>query len=256
MIINVPSAEGLNEIALRLYVSAWSALAKVYEDFAIHYEQNVGWSPDWPGNSWAQEWNDYIEVCQPDMHSICISIQQSNELALKARICGVSPYLLLIRSEARFSQAVKDVDFSTLRTLDAVELPGAVNTLCKDTLSPQFIQSYDRIRSLRNQIAHLGVIGKNFYPLELLQLLVQQYCDIWPSRRWLKDRLDFTSNSRRGFFHDGTNTSASADVMHELPFTFGMLRPAEFKQLLAYPGVHGCTFALYASITRVWTTPT
>lgn len=235
MIVNIPSADSLNEIALRLYVSAWSAIANIYDDFGRHYDSGTAWSPDWPGDLWGQEWSDYIEVCQPDMQSICIIIQQSNELALKARICSVSPYLLLIRSEARFSQTVKNVDFGTLRTLDALELPGAVNTLCQDTLSPQFIQSYDRIRSLRNQIAHLGVTRKTFQPLELLQLLVQQYLQLWPGRLWLKDRLEFTSDSRRGFFHDGSNTSASAEVMQELPFTFGMLRPAEFKQLFGIP---------------------
>ena len=49
-----------------------------------------------------------------------------NELALKAKICAVSPYLLLLRSEPKFSAKVRDIDFSEFRTLDAVDLPPVI----------------------------------------------------------------------------------------------------------------------------------
>lgn len=234
MITNVPSSESLNQIALRLYVSAWEAIVDIYEDFKEHYDPPEPWSPKWPAHA-GQNWREYIDYCQADMQAVYVTIQQSNELALKARICGVSPYLLLLRSDTRFNQTIKDIDFGTFRTLDAVELPGAVNTLCKDTVSPQFIQSYERVRFLRNQISHLGRVGQTFQPFELLHILIYQYIELWPGRLWLKDRVDFKSNSRRGFFHDGTNLSAEAEVMHELSFVFGMLRPAEFKAIF---GIH------------------
>lgn len=235
MITNVPSADGLNSIALRLYFSAWVSLVRIYEDFNMVHEPAVEWSPNWPDTCCEEEWPEYVASCQPDFHAICTVIQQSQELALKARVAAVSPYLLLLRADARFSQSVKDVDFSTLRTLDAIDLPGAVNTLCKDTLSGRFTQTYERVRALRNQIAHLGAPSLILEPQELIGVLIEQFAEVWPSRRWLHERLTFAATSRLGFFHDGSNTSAAMEVMQEMPFTLGMLKPAHFKRLFGHP---------------------
>jgi hypothetical protein len=75
---------------------------------------------------WEDEWNDYLTACQPELQSVCSVISHSNELALKAKICKVSPFLLLIGSDFKFGQSQKDINFSDLRTIDAVDLPGAV----------------------------------------------------------------------------------------------------------------------------------
>jgi hypothetical protein len=119
------------------------------------------------GDGWNEEWVWYLAACQPDFQSICTLIQQSNELALKAKIRSVSPFLLLLGSERRFSTTPKAVDFSEFKTLDAVELPGAVNTFRETHLSDKFIQSYNEIRSIRNKIAHLGYFNKQFNPEDL-----------------------------------------------------------------------------------------
>ena len=234
MITNVPTADGLNQIALRLYFTAWVSLGKIYEDFSIFTDTTHGWSSDWPDLQFKEEWLDYVIACQPDLQSICSIIQQSQELALKARICTVSPYLLLLRNDARFSQTVKDIDFNTLRTLDAVELPGAVNTFCERSVSQKFILAYDQVRTLRNQIAHLGISSTYLQPIDIVGILVSYFAEIWPARMWLQDRIHFATTSRLGFFHDGSNTSATMEVMHELPYIFGLMQPAEFKRLFSH----------------------
>lgn len=231
MITNVPTSEGLDRIALRLFFSAWTSLAKVYEDFQITHVQYREWKSDWPGESHKEEWSEYVTSCQPDLQSIYTIIQQSQELALKARIANVSPYLLLTLSDSRFSKIPKDIDFSSQRTLDAVDLPGAVNTYCSDTVSEQFVQQYEKIRKQRNQITHLGFLNSQIQPGEVFPILVNQFAELWPQRPWLKERRVFASTSRLGFFHDGSNTSAEMEVMHEWPYTVGMLKPADFKLL-------------------------
>lgn len=149
-------------------------------------------------------------------------------------MAAVSPYLLLLKADSRFSLTIKDVDFSTLKTLDATELPGAVNTICKDTLSERFTQTYDRIRVMRNQITHLGSPSSALQPIELLNVLIDQFAEIWPDKLWLRERREYAATSRLGFFHDGSNTSDAMEVMHEMPFILDMMKPAQFKRLFGH----------------------
>ena len=229
MIINIPTADSLNEVALRQYFSAWSSLIDIQSDFRATFFGDA--DPKSVGNEWNEEWAEYLSACQPELQSICALIQQSNELALKAKICEVSPYLLLIRNDTKFRTKHKDVEFSEFKTLDAVELPSAVNSFCQNPLSAKMIGSYHEIRSLRNKIAHLGYLEKKFSPDELLHKLVFQYTEIWNGRSWLKDRVEFQHHTRLAFLQDGRNGSPQADVMYELRKTLVVFTNAEFLRL-------------------------
>jgi hypothetical protein len=222
MIVNLPTSDNMNGLALRLYFNAWSDLLGMEYQFDEVFE---------PGMDWSQERTEYLVSCQPELQTIYTIIQQSNELALKARICEVSPYSLLLNSNPNFSTTPKDVDFATLRTLDAVDLPGAVNSICAKTLNDKFVTSYHQIRSRRNQITHLGAINEEFLPKELLHLLVAQYLELWADRNWLQDRVAFAARTTSAFFHDGRYGSAHAVVMYELEHTFDTFTGAEFKGL-------------------------
>jgi hypothetical protein len=247
MITNIPTPENLNDVALRLYFSAWSSLVGMRAEFEDVFVD------DPTGNEWREEWTDYLVACQPELQSICTLIQQSNELALKAKICSVSPFLLLLRSDAKLSTSPKDVDFSEFKTLDAVELPGAVNTFCKEHLSDKFIQTYHEVRSLRNRISHLGQLNKQLLPDELTRILLFQYAELWPGRAWLNDRVRYASATRRAFFHDGKYATAEMEVMYELYHTFRMMTGAEFKRLFGHPKNtrrYLCHECIYEASTR------
>jgi len=239
MIVNIPTAESLNDVALRLYFSAWESVISMFSDFDLVFDSSEG------KDFWKQEWAEYLVACQPELQSVCAVIQQSNELALKARICEVSPFLLLMRSEPKFSKSAKDVD--------SVELPGVVNTFCAETLSDSYIQIYDQVRSLRNKITHLGEARKVFEPDELLRILVRQYIELWKGRAWLRDRVLFASKTRASFFHDGKYVSTHMEVMHELPYDFDALTKSEFKQLFGHQKStrrYLCHACIYNASTR------
>jgi hypothetical protein len=89
VITNIPTPESLEDIALRLYFSAWSSLINIRSQFDSVYDP--GAEEMGPPIDWADEWNEYLVACQPELQSICTQMQQSNELALKAKICSVSP---------------------------------------------------------------------------------------------------------------------------------------------------------------------
>ena len=244
MIVNIPAPDSLNHVALRLYFSAWSSLVDIRYDFDEYFQTDADWS---------QEWEEYLSGCQPELQAMCATIQQSNELALKARICEVSPYLLLIRNDQKFSLTPKPIDFSDLRTLDAVELPAAVNSFTPKPLSEKFVRTYDEVRSLRNKITHLGALDKPFQPDDLLRIMVGQYIELWPERAWLNDRVRHASETRASFFHDGKYVSAEMVVMHELPANFAFFANAEFKALFGHSKQtrrYRCHACVYEASTR------
>ncbi|MGO9135965.1 MAG: hypothetical protein ACLP8A_18235 [Methylovirgula sp.] len=229
MITNIPTPDSLNEVALRLYFSAWSTLISIQAEFDQTFDPGI--DPKSTEVIWETEWASYIEASQLELQSICTITQQSNELALKAKICSVSPFLLLVGNEARFSSTPKKLDFSDLKTLDAVDLPAAVNTVCNEPLSDEFIRTYNEVRSLRNKIAHLGHSGKRFSPKELLRILAFQYTELWRDRAWLNDRVLFAFQTRQAFLYDDRYSSPEIEVMYELPYTFSAFTKSEFKQL-------------------------
>jgi len=226
VIINIPSPEDLNDVALRLYFSAWSDLINMLAVFDQHFKVL-------PEEELTDERRDYLELCQPELQSIVTVIQQSNELRLKAMICEISPLLLLLGNDQKLNKIHKDTEFSEFKTLDSVELPGAVNVLCKEPLTDKFIQSYNAIRSLRNKISHLGKVDNAFNPHDLIRTLVFQYTELWKGRLWL-DCLECASQTRISFFYDGRYSSAEEAVMGQLPFTVQALTNSEFQQLFGH----------------------
>ena len=227
--------------------SAWADLLAVVTDF------NDFLSDDGNPGFWENEKSEYVDACQPELRSICAVIQQSNEMALKARICTVSPYLLLLNTENKFSTLPKSVDFFSLRTLDAIDLPSTANTFCGNPLSDKFLQVYNSIRALRNSVVHAGKTDKAFNAEELLHTLVFLYHELWPTRHWLVDRVQCAAQTRLGFFHDGRWSSAHSVVMSEIPDAFALFTNSEFKALFGKPKTarrYACHSCFYEATTK------
>ncbi|WP_169196964.1 hypothetical protein [Devosia sp. MC1541] len=257
MIVNAPTADALDRVALRLHFRSWTELMGIIEDFALNFEffDPTGLSEN--KDLWAEEWAEYLQDCQPDLQSIASIVQQANELALKARLCAVSPFLLLLKTDPKFANGAADLDFSELRTLDAVDLPAAVNTFCAKRLSDDFVRTYTELRSLRNKVVHLGDASATFTPQGLMKLMVRQFIELWPNRQWLTEWLAVETGSRYAIFHDGRHQSAHAEVLHRWADAVPLIPKSDFKQLFGYAKSrrrYHCPICAEAARTK-WSTP-
>lgn len=227
MISNVPSSQEIDKSALTAFFAAWHSLIDLFDDF----NQAFGlWNDDW-----SEELKEYYDHCQAELETIYTLAAQANELALKARICAVSPYLLLLGNGSSFGKSSVDIDFSELRTIDAVDLPNAVNAICHSKLSDQFKQRFSEIRKLRNKIAHLGGVGTNSDPREVMTLLVAQYAELWPNSNFLNNWMEYIGSRRFSFFHDGKWTSAEMEFAGVHDTCFSLLSNSEFEKLVGFP---------------------
>jgi hypothetical protein len=226
MITNVPTSEALHASALRAFFETWSLVLRIATEFDEVYRPDDG--------DWTEERTQYLSGCQRDLQTALSSMQLASELALKARIAEVSPYLLLIGGRPTLSSKPSNIDFADFRTLDAQDLPAAVNCYTAPPLTDQFLQDYKEIRSLRNKVVHLGSVDRHFNPDDLLARMARQFAELWPQRRWLVERLKHANGVRHAFFHDGKYSSAEGEVFSELDQTFSRFGKTLFKQLIGF----------------------
>lgn len=231
MIINLPTFESLNASALKAHFAACEILFEVIYSFNdFHREVN-----DESEATWSHEWNEYLQGSRYELESIFTNLAQANELGLRAKICAVSPYLLLLNSENRFKKDGSDVDFTELRTIDAVDLPRCVNSICDEKLGDRFLSDFNEIRSSRNKIMHLGGIESEFDHERIISMLCNQYGQLWNGKKWLPNWIEFASKKRVSHFYDYKNYTEYTDVMSLIPDIVDSLKKSEFKLLFGFP---------------------
>ena len=230
MIENIPEAVQFDRSAKASFFAGWNELMHILTDFELSFPTD---EDDLDG--WDVEREEYYEHCQAEFDKIVSFAAQANELALKSRICEVSPYLLILGNETKFKLTQTSLDFTEFRTVDAVDLPAMVNAVSTNTLPVGFHDRYSKLRKLRNRIIHQGAAGIVFKPGELVSLLTAQYADLWPQKRFLYDWFDYISSTRYSFFHDGKWSSAGMELLEILDVFFDTLSSGQVKSLTGYP---------------------
>ena len=228
MIQNIPTAEGLRDAALRLYFRAWSSVVGLLHDFDAQLGEDVfDLSQD---DIYREDRIDFVEAVQEELQTVLTILQQCSELALKARLAEVSPFLLLLNSDVKLPTAGIAADFSDFRTIDAVDLPRAVNSFCTHQLPPSFVEMYHRMRGQRNKFMHLAAASNYLEPQALITDMIELYLALWSERHWLTDRVDYAAVGRNAYF-EGKHFSTRLEAMFEMPYTRTLISAAQWKRL-------------------------
>jgi hypothetical protein len=123
MLTNIPTADGMEQIALRLYFTAWNhvitIIGEMLETDVLSFSVAHGHIK--PDGDNIEDIDEYITRAQSDLQIAYTLIQQSQEISLKAKICEISPFLLLLGTDVR-TWPSSDADFTRFRTLDAADL--------------------------------------------------------------------------------------------------------------------------------------
>lgn len=226
MIVNMPTPHQLDETALRLLFVAWEEAVEVCYALSDDYRT----SPEAELDDYQRELlTEYIKASESQMSFIISTLQHAAELKLKSILCSVSPYLLLLSdSKVKFSKV--DVDFSDLKTIDAVDLPSAVRSLTDFELPPSFDNEYRGLRIARNKFAHLGLSSAGFAPSVVLNVIARIYSMLWPDGKFLRRRLDLDRLAPRHLFEDGRYFSLTNIAMNDLQIAKTLLDAGVFKK--------------------------
>jgi hypothetical protein len=194
MIVGVPDHHTLRETAIGWMNLAWDTAigeARDFQDAEFLYEDvEKERGKDVAQAAIAKHWR----AKQLVLNNAFSLLQQSLEIALKAKIAEVSPFLL-IAGDPRSWPKPKDgsnlIDFSSFRTIDAVQLCGAVNTVSPAPLSKDFTEFYDRLRQSRNKIAHLNASAIIIEVKSLLIDILTAQKHLFPDIRWTTFRHEY-----------------------------------------------------------------
>lgn len=224
MIVNIPSSETYNGHALRQYYLCWFSILKIIYNFDEVYKPDAEtyvYDPDADTFDrkpidWSNERREYIAACQPDIQAIYSSLQNACELKLKSIVCEISPFLLIKEQDKKFKQEARDYDFSEFLTVDAVQLPSFVNSICAKPIAPRYVDLYDRIRTIRNKVIHQGEFDEVLSPETAVTDILDVYIGIWRDNQWLHNMLRSSDQSAQSFFHDGRYSSAEFDILAQM----------------------------------------
>ena len=231
MIQNIPTADELRLVSLRLFFKAWGDTAGIITEWAEYGLTNIEEGSEGGATT---EWLEYIAKAQSDLQAIYTLIQQSQEIGLKARICEVSPFLLLKRTDIKPADEKNGVwDFTDFPTLEASELVRVHNTFCSTTLSKEFQAKYEEIRKGRNKISHLGIYKQRIEPEIIIDILQMQYTELYPGRRWMEDRLHFAALGRWADYGD-SDYNERTGLYYELWHLIPELSDGQFKWLMGH----------------------
>jgi len=233
VIENVPSADELRSISLRLYFKAWADTVEIITEWE-QYGSYLLDKAEGEDDSHTDEWQAYIKAAQSDLQAIYTLIQQSQEIGLKATICEVSPFLLLKRTDVRPIDPVKGVwDFTDFPTIDASELARVHNIFYPTSLSKEFQTQYEEIRRNRNKISHLGIYRERIDPRAIIEILRRDYDELYQGRRWMEDRLHFATLHRwAGYGHGDFNERTA--LFNELWLLLPRLSDEQFKWIMGH----------------------
>jgi hypothetical protein len=224
MIVNTPTPAQLDDAAKTAFFAGWNELMHLIADFETYHNLEPKQAHE--------ERQEYYEHCSADLEKVLVWASHANELALKAIICAESPYLLLLGTDTRFKATGADIDFTELRTIDAVDLPTTVNAVSPSSLSPQFISQYSQLRTARNKHTHQGTAGTAFAPEDLIDLMAFQYAELWPGGRFLADWMSYVSRTRFSYFHDGKWSTPHMEIAETFATFCGHLKDGQTKALL------------------------
>jgi hypothetical protein len=190
MIVGVPDSQELHDTAVGWFNLAWDIVIKAVEEFqeAVEIFDDMEKS-DGPEKV-QDEVDKYWKSSRYKLNNAISLLQQALEIALKSRIAEISPYLLIADPPHQWPNPNKarEIDFSDLRTLDAVHLCKVHNKIAQSPLPTQFIQLYDNVRKERNKIAHLHAGNAQAESSTIILVMLRAHKYLYPLAGWMEFR--------------------------------------------------------------------
>ena len=119
------------------------------------------------------------------------------------------------------------VTFSSFRTIDAVDLPRAME-LFLSPLSVDFLDLYEEVRKRRNTFAHGVSKGDRLAAIDPLKMILNTVQEFYPTNSWSKLRLTYLENDPTAIAY--TSDHAYPRLLREMDKVNSELSPAEAKR--------------------------
>lgn len=191
MIVGVPDHALLNATAIGWMNLAWDITIGEAADFKeaefLYQELEDRDGPNVATLAIEKHWR----AKQLTLSNAVSLLQQSLEIALKARIAEVSPFLLIAGDVRSWPQPKdgNDVEFSQFKTIDASQLYDAAKIVSEKRFNAGLKKFYDRLRTARNTIVHLDGGGLKIEVGAILAEIITAQRYLFGPQKWPAFRL-------------------------------------------------------------------
>lgn len=179
--------------------------------------------------------HEYWKAAQRPL-AIAISLaQQGSEFLLKARIAGVSPFLLLSGDPSDWPSGCdkQNIQFASFRTIDAQDLIRAHDAVSSPRLSDEFKTRYDELRRLRNTIMHTIDRQLRVMPDHVLETILEISNSLLGSRQWIERRREFLRKDQWAVVSERSGSAEPEHIqqalVHEIMRVVGLLKPGQLE---------------------------
>jgi hypothetical protein len=246
MVVDVPTASDFDSACISSLNMAWQTA------YDLLHQEELADIPTWDDDGTVTD--DYWQSAQPILRNALGLIQQAHELGLKGKLAVVSPYLLISQDASRWPSGSGSVSFSSFRTVDAVDLPRAME-LFLSPLSGGFRDLYEDVRKKRNTFAHRVSKGERLAAIDILKMILATTQEFFVGQRWPKLRLTHLENDPTAIAYSSDH--AYPRLLREMDKVTNELGPAEAKEFFGvdvksrwymcpgscYAGIHSDEFA-------------
>jgi hypothetical protein len=222
MVVDIPTASDFESTCLGSLNLAWQTAYDL-----LHQEEQADietWDDDHTVT------DEYWQSAQPILRNAIGLIQQAHELGVKGKIAAVSPYLLISQDANRWPNSASGaVSYSSFRTIDAVDLPKAME-LFSAPLTGSFLSLYEDIRKKRNSFSHSVSKGERVAAIDILKYILETFEELFQGQRWPAARLAYLVSDPIAIAYSADH--AHPRLLREMETIVNALTPAEAARFL------------------------
>lgn len=221
MIVDIPSSEDFISAGKAQFDFSWDIVVSFIKLFDEAGDYNVDVQ---------EEEHEFWESAKQRVQTAIAIAQQGVELILKGKIVEISPYLLISGSPSEWpkNNIERGVSFSDFRTIDAQDLVKVYNLFSEHQLNQDFVDKFNVLRKLRNQVMHTVDNTLRISALEVIIKILEMHEALFPNENWIKTRNDFVIESPASKLF--TSEGVEAEVAREFYLIFSMLKPAQIAR--------------------------
>lgn len=225
MIKDIPTEDDFNSAAKAQFEFAWDIVisflitindANRYTGMGIDEEDKAG----------------FWEAARQRVLTSLIVTQQGIELAIKAKLVAVSPFLLISGSYSEWPKDKKGdgISFSEFRSIDAQDLIKVHDAVHENSFNDKFVELFEDLRKLRNKAMHTVDSNLSVSAEEVAITILEAHTYLYPEENWISTRREFLDNAPAAqVFFDIDHVNGL--VAKEFFTIFELLTPSQVNRL-------------------------
>lgn len=225
MINGVPTSTDFRNHGIDYLNIGWGLVLDLVICYADAEELTGGGDPDTKAGFWL--------AAERELATSLSLIEQGAEFLLKAKICEMSPWLLISRNPADWPRGSdrNNIEYAQFRTIDAQDLVKVLDTFATTRLPEDFVSAFETLRRERNSIMHTVNKNLRLSAASLVEKILVVSEHLIESQSWIAARREFVVRDSRSIIDAEYNEYR---VVREFMSLVDLLTESQLKRFFGF----------------------